>query len=295
MVKPGERVRELVVLRGNVRLEAGSRANQVTAVMGSVDVGPGVMIENEVVAVGGDVHVSSGANIGGDVVSVGGKLVLDEGAQIEGQQTAVDIPGLGGLLAIAGSRPWSAPEAPLPIRMGHAIAQFAVFFALGLLLLVITPRRVAAVGRSLTNSPGRALLTGFLGTLALPVLALLLVVTVVGIPLVAVLILAIVAALVLGFTGLAQALGDRLPLGTRGGQVLRLAIGTALLVIATKIPVLGVLVWMAGWLFIFGAVLRTRFGQQPVAIEATTPMPPPFPPAPPPPATPPAATPPATP
>jgi hypothetical protein len=234
--------------------------------------------------------VSSGAHIGADVVSVGGKLVLDEGARIDGQQTAVDLPGLGGLLSMAGSRPWSAPATPLPIRIGHAIAQFAMFFALGLLLLVITPRRVEAVGRSLTSSPSKALLTGFLGMLALPVLALLLVVTVVGIPLVAVLILAIVAGAVLGFTALAQQLGERLPLGTRGGQVLRLAIGTALLVIATKIPFLGVLVWIAGWLFIFGAVLRTRFGQEPTAIQ-TTPMPPPFPPAPPPPVTSPPAAP----
>jgi hypothetical protein len=280
VVKPGERVNELVVLRGNVRLEAGSRAQQVTAVMGSVDIGPGVQVEREVVAVGGDVHVSSGAYVGGDVVSVGGKLVLDEGARIDGQQTAVDIPGLGSLLSIAGSRPWSAPEAPLAIRIGHAIAQFAMFLALGLLLLVITPRRVEVVGRSLTNSPGKALLTGFLGTLALPVLALLLIVTIVGIPLVAVLVLAIVAATILGFTSLAQLLGEKLPLGTRGGQVLRLAVGTALLVLATKVPVLGFLVWIAGWLFIFGAVLRTRFGQEPTVVQAT-PIPPPFPPAPP--------------
>jgi hypothetical protein len=287
VVKPGERVGELVVLRGNVRLEPGSRAQQVTAVMGSVDVGPGVQIEREVVAVGGDVHVSSGAHIGADVVSVGGKLVLDEGARIDGQQTAVDVPGLGGLFSIAGSRPWSAPEAPLPIRIGHAIAQFAMFFALGLLLLVITPRRVESVGRSLTNAPGKALLTGFLGTLALPVLTLLLVVTIVGIPLVAVLILAVVAGVILGFTAVAQMIGERLPLGTRGGQVLRLAVGTALLVIATKIPILGALVWIAGWFFIFGAVLRTRFGQPPAAVQ-TMPMPPPFPPAPqPPPASPP--------
>ena len=292
VVQPGERIGELVVLRGNIRLESGSRARQVTAVMGSVDIGPGVQIDREVVAIGGDVHVSPGAHVGGDVVSVGGKLVLDEGARIDGQQTAVDVPGLGGLLSIAGSRPWSAPEAPLAIRIGHAIAQFAMFLALGLLLLVITPRRVEAVGNSLANAPGKALLTGFLGTLAVPVLALLLIVTIVGIPLVAVLVLALVAGGILGFTALAQMLGDRLPLGPRGGQVLRLAVGTALLIVATKVPILGLLVWIAGWLFIFGAVLRTRFGQPPTAME-TMPLPPPFPPAPPPPAaSPPPATPP---
>lgn len=280
VVQPGERIGELVVLRGNVRLEPGSRARQVTAVMGSVDVGPGVQIDREVVAVGGDVHVATGAHVGGDVVSVGGKLVLEQGARIDGQQTAVDVPGLGAIFSLAGARPWASEQTPLAIRIGHAIAQFAMFLALGLLLIVIAPRRVESVGRSLVNQPAKALLTGFLGTLALPVLALLLVVTIVGIPLVAVLVLAVVAATILGFTALAQMLGDRLPLGTRGGQVLRLAAGTALLVVATKIPLLGIFVWMAGWLFIFGAVLRTRFGQPPPAV-APNPLPPPFPPAPP--------------
>ncbi|HEY6107103.1 MAG TPA: hypothetical protein VIV59_14050, partial [Anaeromyxobacteraceae bacterium] len=86
----------------------------------------------------------------------------------------------------------------------------------------------------------------------------------------------------LGYTALAIFLGRALPLGTdRGGQVLRLALGTALLVLLFKIPVLGCLAALTAWLVVFGAVIRTRFGQPQPVIDSTVapPGPPPPPPA----------------
>ncbi|HZZ84495.1 MAG TPA: STN domain-containing protein [Anaeromyxobacteraceae bacterium] len=261
-VAAGQHPRDVVALRGNVRLEPGSSAREVTAVMGSVDLGPGVEVEREVVAVGGDVHVGPGSRIGRDAVSIGGKIVVDEGGEVEGQQTSVSIPGLAGLAALAGSHHWLFPGGLSPaFAAARALTEFALFFALGLLLLALAPRRVDAVGGGLFAQPVKVALVGLLGTLALPVLALLLTVTVVGIPLVAVQVLAVLVAAVLGFTALALALGRRLPVHPeRGAAVVQLALGTALLVAATHLPLLGGLVWVSAWLFAFGAVLRTRFG-----------------------------------
>jgi len=251
-------------------------------VLGSVDLGPGAAVANEVVAVGGDIHVSPGARVGAEAVSVGGKIVIDPSGVVEGDQTSVDVPGLAGMLSFLGARPRLGPRTPL-LGAAGALLQFIVFFALGLLLLVLFPRRVETLSGALVHAPLKAVLTGIVGTLALPILAILLVATVVGIPLVAVVVLGALAAAIMGYTALALHFGRLVPMHLeRGAPIVQLAIGTAILVAVGQIPVLGCLAWLAAWLFMFGVVLRTRFGRPPTApplVYGTTappPTPPPF-------------------
>ncbi|MBI5066636.1 MAG: hypothetical protein HZB56_00230 [Deltaproteobacteria bacterium] len=280
-LRAGERAQEVVVLRGSATLEPGSTAQQVVAVLGGVNLGEGVSVDGDVVAVLGDIHVHPGARVGGDAVSVGGKLIIDEGAVVEGQQVSVDVPGIASILG-SESLVSKAKERSLSFRIGGVIAQFAAFFALGLLFLLLAPRRLDSVAASLSHRPLKTVLTGLLGTIALPVLTLLLVVTVIGIPLVAVQVIGILVAAILGYTALALFLGRALPIHTdRGGQVLRLALGTALMVVIFRIPVIGVLAGLTAWLVVFGAVILTRFGQPQPVIDTT--MAPPAPPPPPPP------------
>jgi secretin/TonB-like protein len=286
VIGPGERARQVVVLLGSVRVEAGATADQITAVMGSIELGPGVQVEREVVAIGGDIHVSPGARVGADAVSIGGRIVIDEGGEVEGQQTSIDVPGLGGLLTLAGTRSLGPTRHHSALwRLGTLLLQFAVFFGLGLLVLVVFPRRVETLTGSLVHAPVKAVLTGLLGTLAVPVAIVLLVATVVGIPFIAVVVLALAAATVLGYTALALHFGRALPFRfERGGAIVQLAIGTAILVAIGHIPLIGWLAWIAAWLFVFGVVLRTRFGTPPHApppVYGTT-APPPMPPMPPP-------------
>ncbi len=282
---PGEHANEIVTIGGNIRLEEGATADQVVAVFGSVDLGPGAVVANEVVAVGGDIHVSPGARVGAEAVSVGGKIVIDPSGVVEGDQTSVDVPGLAGMLALLGARPRGlSPRGPL-LGAAGALLQFALFFGLGLLLLVLFPRRIETLSGALVHAPGKAVLTGILGTLALPIVAVLLVATVVGIPLVAVVVLGTLVAAVMGYTALALHFGRLVPIHLeRGAPIVQLAIGTAVLVALGQIPVLGCLAWLAAWLFMFGVVLRTRFGRPPTAppppVYGTT-APPPMPPPPP--------------
>jgi Secretin and TonB N terminus short domain len=288
VIHAGQRVKDVVVFDGNVRLEPGASAHQVTAILGSVEVGFGANVDREVVAIGGDVHVESGAHVGAEVVSIGGKIIVDEGAAVEGEQTSISVPGLGGILGLVGKHAGGTSRESASWRLGSALGEFAVFFLLGLLAFLIVPRRVESVTASIVNRPMKAVLTGVLATIALPLVVLLLIVTVVGIPFVAVVVLGLAAAAVMGYTALALYLGRALPFRfERGAPILHLAIGTAALVILGQIPVLGCLAWIAGWLFVFGVVLRTRFGQPPTAppaVYGTTapPASPPPPPAPPP-------------
>ena len=121
------------------------------------------------------------------------------------------------------------------------------------------------VHRELQRAPGPSAVIGLLGFMAVPPLALLLLVTVVGIP-VAVLVLPVVlaAGLLLGFTSLALALGARFPTrDPRRSQVLALGFGALIFFLVDLVPVLGSLAMGVLGLFAFGAVLRTRFGSGP--------------------------------
>jgi hypothetical protein len=281
-VGPGERRRDVVALRGNVRMQAGSAARQVTAILGSVELEPGVSVDREVVAIGGDVHVAPGAHVGRDAVSIGGQVIIDPGGAVDGEEVSIGIPGLLGVVGLLGGGSPAAPDvqrvSPL-LKVGHVLAKYVVLFVLGLLVLVLAPARLDTVAGALARQPAKIVLAGLLGTLAMPVLTLLLVVTVVGIPLVAVQVVAVLLAGIVGFAALALLVGRAIPLHPRrAAAVIQLALGTALVVLVTEIPVVGAMAWVTGWLFVFGAVLRTRFGQpQPGAPLATT-VPPPAPP-----------------
>jgi hypothetical protein len=289
VIRPGEKAQEVVVLRGDLKMEPGSEAEQVTVVGGSIELGPGATVSGEAVAILGSIHVGPGAHVGSDAVSIGGEIVIDQGGEVDGQQVSVNVPGIATLLTVLG--PVKPLRTPNPWLRGLSVlAEFAVFFVLGLVLLALAPRRLEAVSASLATRPLKTVLTGLLATVAMPVLAVLLVATVIGIPLVAVQVLGMVLAAVLGFSALALFIGRGAAAKLeRGGEVLRLAIGTAVMVAVGQIPVLGSLAWIAGWLLVFGAVVRTRFGQTPAAAAAAPTAA--VPPAPPPPAAPPPAAP----
>ena len=160
------------------------------------------------------------------------------------------------------------------------MARFGVMLLLGFLLLTLFPRRVDAVAAALVANPGKSLLAGLLGLLAQPLLSLLLVVTLVGIPLLVVQVLGVLVAYLLGITAAAVILGRALPAALhRGTGILQLAVGLLLLMLAFALPFFGWLIWATAVMATFGAVLRTRFGQTPVLETVAASAPPPPPPA----------------
>lgn len=280
VVHADQEARDVVALRGSIKVEAGAQVRDAVAVLGSVILEPGAQAR-EAVAIGGDVRLQAGAEVEKDAVSVGGDIVRDAGAEIGGDEVSVGVPALSGLATLAGSRAlFGRHESPV-LLVGQTLAKYLVYFALGLLALALFPRRVDAVSSSFTAHPWKSVFTGLLGVVVLPLLAVLLIATVIGIPLVPVLGIIVLAAGVMGFTALAFYIGRALPLRLeRGTSVLQLAIGTAIVVLITAIPLLGWMAWVAAALLTFGAVLRSRFGSQAPPVLPTS-LPPAVPPAPP--------------
>ncbi len=280
VVRAGEIAQDIVAFRGSVKLEAGAQARDVVALLGSVTLEPGARAR-DAVSVGGDLTLGPRAQVDGDAVSVGGEVHADPSAEVRGETTSVGIPALSGLAGLVGSRSLlGKPSSPV-WAVGQVLAKFVVYFVLGLLLFTLFPRRIDSVAAGFAAHPWKSMITGLLGFVLAPILVILLAVTIIGIPLVPVAALLVIAGVILGFTALAMYLGRRLPPSvSRNTQVLQLALGTAIVVVVTSIPILGWMAWMAGALLIFGAVIRTRFGSQ-LPVLATT-LPPAAPPSPPP-------------
>jgi len=279
VVRASQPARDVVALRGSIKVEPGGEVRDAVAVLGSVILEPGAHAR-EAVAIGGDVRLGPGAEVEKDVVSVGGSVVRDPGAEIGGEEVSIGIPALSGLAGLAGSRMlFDRHESPAFVA-AQVLAKFLVFFALGLLVLALFPRRLDAVSSSFTAHPWKSVLTGLLGIVVAPLVVILLVATIIGIPLVAVAALMALAAGVLGFTALSLHIGRALPIERqRWTHVLQLAVGTAIVVLVTAIPVIGCMAWVAAALLTFGAVLRSRFGSQLAVLPTTIPpaSPPPAP------------------
>jgi hypothetical protein len=277
VVHAGQEAGDIVALRGSIKVEPGGQVRDAVAVLGSILLEPGAQAR-EVVAIGGDVKLGPGAVVSKDAVSVGGSVTREANAEIGGEEVSVGIPALPEIAALLGSRMAFGHTESRAFLVAQVLAKYLVYFALGLLLLALFPRRVEVVATSFTTHPWKSIFTGLLGLVALPVVVVLLAATIIGIPLVPVAGLLVIAAGVLGFTALAFYVGRALPLHIeRGTTVLQLAVGTAIVVLVTSIPLLGWMAWIAAVLLTFGAVLRSRFGSPGSAPLPTT-LPPPAPP-----------------
>jgi hypothetical protein len=238
----------------------------------------------------------------GDVVLVGGRLVREPGAQLRGSVSDVSFGDWGS---------WSLGGLSLPgIDVGDlgrwltllgALFRVALLGLVMALVLLVARAPVARIGRSAGAEPVRAFLVGLAATIFfVPLLiaaSIALIFTIIGIPLVAVLIpgalcLAFVA-LVLGFTSMACRMGEWVEdrLGWRGHSALLAATIGLLIIVGPSmlsrilgvgpgpIRALAIGLLMAGvafefiiWTIGLGATLMTGFGRW---STAPPPVPPP--------------------
>jgi len=254
-IEAEEEVDEAVVVGGSLTV-AGVVHDDAVAVGGSVTLEPGALVEGNAVAVGGTVDVQPGATLHGDRVGIGGpigsvvsKLAL--GSMDEGKFGAVMV-----LLVVLGK-----------------MMRVAVLLVMGILILTFMPDRYARVREYLTRRPGKSALTGMIMLLATVPLCILFGVTVIGIPLIPFLLLALLAFIVVGLTAFLTWLGDRIPIFKgRKSPVGALAVGIVLFFMVSLIPLVGTVILMGVSFVAAGAAFMTRFGAPPKdaePIEAT--------------------------
>jgi hypothetical protein len=190
----------------------GVVGGDVTSWSGSITIAG--TVGGDVVSYGGAVTILASGRVGGHVLASGGALRLEPGATVAGQKISDE-----GSRALASVLDLFIPSGAATDLGPVGRALFAA--VLGVLLLAFCmlyvafwPGRVAITGTTLRRLPGRGIALGLLTTLALALalvpLAGLLVASVVGLPLLLVLLVLAVAPYVYGLAVLARTAGARL-------------------------------------------------------------------------------------
>ena len=191
-----EELETVVIFDGPATID-GTVREQVVAFNGDVRVSG--TVEDDVVSLNGRVTVAEGGRVGGDVVSRQ-PAVVDPGATVDGALRRFDPQVFDAWFGVV-------------TRLAWWLAVSVSALVLGLLLLWLAPRVVeatVAVGRT---AIGPVIGWGLAALVAAPVAAVILMVTVVGLPL-GLYLLAVVGVLgVLGYTVSAWILGRRLVRG----------------------------------------------------------------------------------
>jgi hypothetical protein len=245
-----------VVITGPVSIARGETADDVVVIDGPVSVAG--RVRGDLVVVNGRVLISG--TVAGDVVTVAKRATLLPGARVGGDLVYGDErPRVAGGATVEGDIDRVNFDEITDARgfIGAAALWIAVTVSalvLGLLLLWLAPRALEAAFAAATTRLGATIGWGLLLFFGLPILAVIALVTLVGIPLGVALLLALLPLYAIGYTTSAWLLGRRL-IGPPRGRVLAFLAGLAVLRVLAIIPIVGGIVWFAATVFGLGALL----------------------------------------
>ena len=253
-VRAGEtRDGDVVALGGSVVVD-GTVTQDVTAIGGDVVING--TVGHDVTSVGGRVTLGPHASVGHDVIVVAGSISRDPKAQIGGQVVygQPTVP----FAAASGSR--LAQLSRLSLAFGIAIAIAITIIAL--VLLLVFPRQLQTTGATVARRPLETLAVGCGGTIAGLAIAIVLVITVIGIPVSLAVIVAMTAGWLFGWAAIFVTTGQRVLRALHGPRHLipGLLIGALLVGILANIPGLGVVVILVGGSLALGAAIYSRLG-----------------------------------
>ncbi|MEA2149220.1 MAG: hypothetical protein QOD69_1050, partial [Solirubrobacteraceae bacterium] len=241
-----------IVVVGDVLVDRGVTAGDVVVADGDVTVRG--TVDGALVVADGDVTIRG--HVTGDVVTLAGTAILGRRAQVDGD------------LAYGDKKPQVAPGAQVggkvkKIDAGHIGTGLAIgvwvavtvsTLVLGLLLLLLFPKAADAVSRTFRARTGMAALAGVLTFLLLPILGVVLLITVVGIPLGVGLLLAVLPLYGLAYTASAFVIG-RLILKT--SRIPAFLVGLLILRVLAIVPFLGPVVWTVATVLGLGTLVLT--------------------------------------
>ena len=265
-----ERVNGDVVVIGGSAVVDGAVTGDVVVVGGSATFGPEAYVRGEAVVVGGSVEQAPTAEVRRGITNVG-----------------IGMP-FGGRRGLSGSGGWFGPRSFQVWDLAGTLVRLVFLALIGCVVVFAARGTVERVAARSAAEPVKAGLVGFLAqVLFVPVLVvaiLLLAISIIGIPLLVLIpfvLIAVLIAMVVGFTGIIQGLGRWL--GARMGReappiYLSVWIGIALLLIPTlagealnltggflgvfalALSLTGLFVEYAAWTTGIGAIILNQFG-----------------------------------
>ncbi|HKP91083.1 MAG TPA: polymer-forming cytoskeletal protein, partial [Thermoleophilaceae bacterium] len=236
-VPKGETAGDLVIVDGPVRID-GHVTGDVFAVAGKVTIKG--RVDGDVTTIAERLRLREGGRVRGDVSYADKKPVVAPGASIGGKVKKIkNKVGLGAFAWAVGLLFWLGVT-------GSALI-------LGILLVGFTPRAVESAAEVADRSTGATIGMGAAIFFGIPILAVLVGATVIGIPLAALLVLAALPLYALGYVASAWILGRRILTGRRD-RFVPFLVGLLILRLIALIPVLGALVGICATAFGLGAL-----------------------------------------
>ena len=228
VVPEGETAKTAVVFNGDV-LIGGTVSETLVVFNGRTEITG--TVDEDVVVFNGSVVLRSGSRVGGDVVSRQAPQIED-GATVEGS-----IDDL--------QKRWDYWDVTFVGRLGWWLAYTVSTLVLGLVLLMLARGLDPASIRALRDRLGATIGFGLLWFVLLPVVAILLLVTIVGIPLGLFLLFGLGLVYSIGYVVGGLALG-RLVVKEPTSRYLAFLAGWGALRVIALVPFLGGIAWLVG-------------------------------------------------
>ena len=238
VVPPGETAGDVIVLDGTVRI-AGHVTGNVVSVAGPVRVSG--RVDGDLIAVSDRAFLGSAARVGGDLRYGDESPVLARGARVDGKVSSEDwddsLNGWGWVSLLAW---WLAVSVSTLI--------------VGVLLVWLAPGALYAAERAVQERLGVTVGWGVLIAIGVPVLAIVALVTLVGIPFGIALLLAAIPVLLVAYATAAWIVGRRVLRNRSASLWAALFAGWGILRLLALIPIAGELVGLAATVVGLGAL-----------------------------------------
>jgi hypothetical protein len=242
----GERVASAVVIRGDARIE-GTVTDALVVINGDATVASGGRVDDTVVVVRGNLRLEAGSRVD-DVMLVRSDLDRDPGATVTGSIRHSTGPRFG----------WAAGVFWVGLWIGLTVA---VLLA-ALIFAAVAGRQLARAAMLLTADAPYAILSAVVLWIALPLVAVVAFVTVIGIPFGFGLLLLVLPELwFLGYIAAGTRLGLQITGPEKSGDHPYLAafLGVLILQLIGFVPVIGILIDIIAGLYGSGALVLMAF------------------------------------
>lgn len=246
-----QEAKDLVEIGKDINIQKGKVVNNVIAIGGDVRVNGTVL--RDLVSVGGTVHLRSAANVKGSVISVGGSVVKNRGAKVGDSVVEKDVADFMTFVD------------RIPHRQIFKIAGYMKSLAIliiGLIIVALMPNFIGGLSFSVENNFKKVLLRGITGALLAIPIALMLLISVIGILLLPIYFFCIVVAVLIGKVVVAQLVGKRLFAALKYNNVNILwetFLGLIVVLLLLSIPVFGFLINLIIVFLGIGSILLYKF------------------------------------
>lgn len=268
-----------IVINGTVNgdlLAAGGNIDVRGTVTGNIRAAGGNLIISgnvgrNISIAGGNINFSPGANVAGNLALAGGQITLSPQATVDGNLTyfSSNPATISQEATISGqvsqNIPDRKPKEEAKREIGalfsfFTVASFILASIIGIILIKLLPNYFARISGVIVNKPWVSLGIGLLTIIVFPVVFMLLMFTIIGIPIAIFLAFVLAVLLYLAKIFVAFVIGELIlrRFSKNTGRIWAFLLGLVIYYVVTLIPVIGWLISVIAALMGLGAILIAR-------------------------------------